>query len=57
MNIYQENGYNSRDEYLQELSETYNQPVSLVYAMANLLGDSEDFDGLLVTLEDAEVMI
>jgi hypothetical protein len=25
--------------------------------MANLLGDSEDFDGLLVTLEDAEVMI
>jgi hypothetical protein len=57
LNIYQENGYRNRKEYLNELSEIYDQPLSLVYGLANMLGEIEDFDGLLIALEDAEVMM
>ena len=54
MNPYQENGYKSRKHYLQCMSEDYNVPIDVVYSLASLLGKSEDFDGLVSALADAE---
>jgi len=53
-NIYQENGYESRKHYLQCMSEDYNIPLNVVYSLASMLGPSEDWDGLINALEDAE---
>jgi len=53
-NIYQENGYESRKHYLQCMSEDYNIPLEVVYSLASILGPSEDMDGLINALEDAE---
>lgn len=50
MTIYQENGFNTRREYLESLCEEY--PRDAVYALAGILGASEDFDGLITSLED-----
>ena len=55
-NIYQEHGYNSRRHYLQCLSEDYGVPLEVVYSLADMLGESEDWDGLISALEDAEEM-
>lgn len=49
---YQEHGFASRTEYLKDLAEEYGIPTSAVYAIADLLGEDEDFDGLLSALED-----
>ena len=51
-NIYQENGYNNRKDYLNTLAEDYDVDVSVVYQFASILGSSEDFDGLVTHLED-----
>lgn len=53
-NIYQRKGYANRREYLDELAGEYGLDRSVVYAIADMLGESEDFDGLLNILEDAE---
>ena len=50
LNEYQLNGYANRKEYLEELCEEY--PRDIVYALADMLGSSEDFDGLVTSLED-----
>jgi hypothetical protein len=55
-NIYQENGYENRKDYLECLSEDYGVPLDIVYSLADLLGKNEDFDGLISALEDAETM-
>ena len=51
--IYQENGYADRDDYLNGLSEDYGVPIDAVLALAEVLGPDEDFDGLVSNLEDA----
>ena len=51
--VYRENGYDSRDEYLESLSEDYGVPLDAVLAIAEILGPDEDFDGLVSSLEDA----
>ena len=53
-NIYQQNGYADRDDYLTCLSEDYGVPIDDVYSLADMLGENEDFDGLVSALEDAE---
>jgi hypothetical protein len=53
MNDYTANGYKSRRDYLDSLVEAYGLPRSTVYALASMLGESEDFDGLIVALDDA----
>lgn len=53
-NPYIENGYKNRKHYLQCLSEDYEVPLNVVYSLAQLLGENEDFDGLISALEDAE---
>jgi len=51
-NIYVENGYKDRREYLEEVSERFEIDLYTVINLAELLGESEDFDGLLNSLED-----
>lgn len=52
LNIYQEYGFNNREDYLMDLAEEYGIEYSMVKFLAELLGPSEDFDGLIDTLED-----
>ena len=56
-NIYQENGYADRDDYLTCLSEDYGVPIESVYSLAEMLGEHEDFDGLVSALEDTELIM
>ena len=51
-NIYEMNGYASRREYLTDLADNMGLDRSLVSALADMLGESEDFDGLVTSLED-----
>lgn len=52
MNVYQENGYKSRKDYLQSLAAEYDVDYQTVACLAALLGSGEDFDGLVVAVED-----
>ena len=54
--IYQQKGYEDRKDYLKSLSEDYGVPYYMVLEIANMLGETEDFDGLVTSLEDAEGM-
>jgi hypothetical protein len=55
-NIYQKNGYTDRKDYLQCMSDDYGVPLDVVESLADVLGESEMFDGLVGALEDAEEM-
>ena len=50
LNDYKVNGYANRKEYLESLCEEYDRTI--VYTLASLLGPSEDFDGLVTSLEE-----
>ena len=52
MSIYTDQGYESRRDYLDSLSEDLGIDRATVYALAGMLGPSEDFDGLVTALED-----
>lgn len=47
--VYQLNGYKNRKEYLDNLADEYGENV---YFLAEILGENEDFDGLVSSLED-----
>jgi hypothetical protein len=49
MTIYQENGYKDRQDYFDFLREDYGDAVDL---LTSILPPSEDFDGLITSLED-----
>jgi len=49
-NAYTDNGFKNRKEYLESLCEEYDRET--VYMLAEFLGKSEDFDGLVTSLED-----
>ena len=51
-NVYQENGYLNRNQYLEELAEYYDLPVRKVKKLANMLGPEEDFDMLVSMVEE-----
>ena len=52
-NVYSENGYNDREDYLSYIAEDYGLDLEqVVRPLAELLGPSEDFDGLIDMLED-----
>lgn len=55
MSAYIEAGFNTRKEYLMSLVEEYDVDKGTVFAIASLLGPSEDFDGLIAALEDVQV--
>lgn len=50
MNRYIAAGFTSRNDYLASLADEYGAEV--VFALADMLGPSEDFDGLVTALED-----
>lgn len=52
MNIYQENGYTNRRDYLMSLAEDFDIDTQTVFTLASILGPNEDFDGLVTSLED-----
>jgi len=54
MNIYQENGYKNRFDYLTSLAEDYGVDKTQVLTLASILGETEDFDGLITSIEDLE---
>jgi hypothetical protein len=45
----------TRAEYLRELADERGIPIETVNALADMLGPNEDFDGLITSLEDAEL--
>ena len=51
--VYKENGYDDRDDYLRSLADDYGIPLDAVMAVAEVLGPEEDFDGLVSNLQDA----
>jgi hypothetical protein len=48
--VYSQNGFANREEYLDSLREEYG--AELVDVLTSVLPPSEDFDGLIVELED-----
>lgn len=56
-NIYNEKGYKNRAEYLESVAEDYGIDDCTVECLADILGESEDFDGLISALEDYEMLI
>jgi hypothetical protein len=52
MSQYTEQGYENRRDYLDTLADDLGIDRATVYTMAELLGPSEDFDGLVTMLED-----
>lgn len=48
---YQANGFHNRADYIESLFDEYDQEI--VLTLADLLGPSEDFDGLIAMLEDS----
>lgn len=43
-----------RDSYLDGLADEFEIPKRIVAALADILGEEEDFDGLIEALKDAE---
>lgn len=56
VNVYQRNGYESRTEYLESLADEHGLDFETVSDLSELLGESEDFDGLANACQDAEAM-
>lgn len=50
--VYKENGYENREDYLKALASDYDVRLSVVISLADVLGPEEDFDGLINELED-----
>jgi hypothetical protein len=50
--IYVQNGFRDRQDYLDHLCEEYGEDI--VAAATSVLPASEDFDGLVTTLEDGD---
>lgn len=53
LDVLLEQGYTSLKDYLTCLAEDYDLDISSVEALANLLGESELFDSLVTSVEDA----
>lgn len=51
--VYQEHGYEDREDYLRNMAEDHGVDLHTVLMLADLLGPSEDFDGLVTALQDA----
>lgn len=56
ISIYQIKGFKDRKDYFESLADENGIDISVVYAVAEMLGEIEDFDGLPITLEDYAFM-
>ena len=52
LQVLKEKGYDSLDEYLGELSEDSGVDIEAVYMAADVLGETELFDGLVSMIGD-----
>ena len=52
MSIYTDEGCKSRRDYLENLAQDMGVEADTVFALASMLGSSEDFDGLVTAIED-----
>ena len=50
LTIYEKNGFATREDYLESLREDYG--AAAVDALTSILPPSEDFDGLITSLEE-----
>jgi|GEM_PF-1956346 len=50
--IYRKNGCKDRMDYLRSVADGYGTDMVTVGSMAEILGEGEDFDGLISALED-----
>lgn len=50
--VYQQNGFKNRTEYLESVADDYGVDILIVRGLAGVLGPEEDFDGLISFLED-----
>ena len=51
-NRYKKAGYDTRRDYLNDLDVRYYINPMVISGLAEILGDEEDFDGLISTIED-----
>jgi hypothetical protein len=54
--VYEDNGYKNRTEYLWSLTEDHNVSIGTVHLYSDLMGPSEDFDGLVSSLAEHSLM-
>ncbi|GHT63687.1 hypothetical protein FACS1894110_01940 [Spirochaetia bacterium] len=52
--VYTRNGYKDREDYLKNLADDWGLELFVVNMVADMLGPSEDFDGLVSELEDMD---
>ena len=52
--VYTSNGYKNRDDYLNNLADDRGIDRMAIDMIADVLGESEDFDGLVSALDDYE---
>ena len=52
MNDYIDHGHENRQAYLVSLAADTGVDIQTVMALADMLGEDEDFDGLVTSLED-----
>lgn len=55
LNVYQGNGYANRESYLEDLADQAGEDGWKVHVLADMLGPTEDFDGLISMLQDEGV--
>lgn len=53
MTVYESEGYKDREDYLRCLADDNEVDYDTVRAMADMLGETEDFDGLVTSVQDA----
>jgi hypothetical protein len=53
-NAYTRNGYKDRADYLASLADDYGVDSYTMAMLADVMGESEDFDGLVSELEDMD---
>ena len=51
-NVYTENGYKDRRDYLNSLADEYGIGIEEIEVISDMLGPDEDFDGLVSSLQD-----
>lgn len=56
MSVYTDQGYEDREDYLRCLAEDNEVDYSMVRTLADVLGPSEDFDGLVTSIQDASMV-
>ena len=54
--VYKENGYKDRKDYFTHLAEEYGLSIFDVAQMSEVLGQQEDFDGLVTMCMDAAAL-